>query len=404
MPKDPSMASTAALRKWTLIHDSFARHFGGEPALHSQAPGRVNLIGEHTDYNDGLVLPAAIDRHVRLAVRPNTSRTVRLYSIAFDAFAEFSLDRGERLSGPPWALYVQGVVRELVHREIPLIGMDAVIGGDLAIGAGLSSSAAFELATALALEGVSGRPMPARENVVLCRAAEVEYVGVPCGIMDQFASALCRRGHLLFLDCRPLETHHIPLGKDLVIAVCDTGVRRTLAASPYHVRRRECLEAIDALRGSGRPIQSLRDLTLADLPLLEQLPAPLGRRARHVVTENARVVATARLITGGSLEGLRDLLSASHHSLRDDYEVSCLELDAMVDAAVMAPGCVGARMTGAGFGGAVVALVRRAEQDAFLQAVAADYLRRTGRPGAFFFTDAVDGAAILGPPRSKLLD
>ncbi len=388
--------TSPAPRHWTALEDAFVQQFGGTPTLYVQAPGRVNLIGEHTDYNDGLVLPAAIDRHVRIVARPNDVRLLRLHSLAFAARAAVSLNAVARLPAAGWVAYVQGVVRELTRRGLTLSGIDAVIGGDLAVGAGLSSSAAFELAVALALEQVSGQPVAARDNALLCQAAETEFVGVPCGIMDQFASALGRRGYVLFLDCRSQETHHIPLPQDLIIAVCDTGLRRTLAASAYHVRRQECRAALELLKVRGRAIQSLRDLTPADLPVIEQLPTPLGRRVRHVVAENGRVLETARLLTGGSFEGLRDVFEASHQSLRDDYEVSCPELDAMVDIAAVAPGCVAVRMTGAGFGGAAAALVERAHRHDFAEAVAAQYRQRTGKPGSVFLTEAVEGAAICG--------
>ncbi len=373
----------------------FTERFRGEPALLAQAPGRVNLIGEHTDYNDGLVLPVAIDRHVVIAGRPNGDGRIRLVSSAYEERVEFpAIDPGSATL-PQWARYTQGVAVKMAARGIRPPGLDAAIGADLPIGAGLSSSAALEVASALALEVVAGHPLQPRERALLCRAAEVEFVGVPCGIMDQFAVTLCRRGHALFLDCRSLETHHIPLGRDIVIAVCDTGVARTLAGSAYAQRRSECEQAVAALQAAGMRVQSVRDVSSDDLAAVERLPEPLRRRARHVVTENARVVEAARLLEGGEVEGLRDTFRASHRSLRGDYEVSCPELDAMVDAALDAPGCIAARMTGGGFGGAAVALVRRGRGDVFVAAAAAGYRRRTGRKGRFFLTEAAEGARIL---------
>lgn len=383
------------MTQWDATIHAFTAQFGGQPELLAEAPGRVNLIGEHTDYNDGLVLPVAIDRHVRIAARPNGSDTIRFYAALFQASAEFpALAPGQPfLAG--WTRYPQGVALLLVGRGLRLIGLDAVITGDLPIGSGLSSSAALEVAASLVLEHACGQVLSPRERALLCRIAEVEFVGVPCGIMDQFASALCRRGHALFLDCRSLETHHIPLGPDVVLAVCDTGVRRNLVDSPYALRQQECAQAIEAVRGLGRPITSLRDLALDDLPLIERLPDPLRRRARHVVTENGRVVDTARLLTGGDLDLLREVFLASHLSLQSDYEVSSPELDAMVEAALDAPGCLAARMTGAGFGGSVVALVRRGGEEEFLQRVAAGYQERTGRTGMFFVTEAAEGAHLV---------
>ncbi len=373
----------------------FTERFRDEPALLAQAPGRVNLIGEHTDYNDGLVLPVAIDRHVVIAGRPNGDGRIRLVSSAYEERVEFPATDPASATLPQWARYTQGVAVKMAARGIRLAGLDAAVAADLPIGAGLSSSAALEVASALVLESVAGYALPPRERAVLCRAAEVEFVGVPCGIMDQFAVTLCRRGHALFLDCRSLETHHIPLDSDIVMAVCDTDVARTLAGSAYAQRRSECEQAVAVLQRAGLRVQSLRDVSPDDLAAVERLPDPLRRRARHVVTENARVVEAARLLEGNAFADLRDTFRASHDSLRDDYEVSCPELDAMVDAALEAPGCLAARMTGGGFGGAVIALVRRPEAERFLPATAGGYRRRTGRDGSFFTTEAADGAAVV---------
>lgn len=381
--------------RWGSIIRVFTARFGGTPTLLAQAPGRVNLIGEHTDYNDGLVLPAAIGRYVRIAARPNGSDAIRLYAAAFDQAAEIPAQDPSSPPLPRWARYAQGVARELAGRGIALTGLDAVIDADLPIGSGLSSSAALEVAVSLVLEHTAGVTLPARERAHLCHTAEVEFVGVPCGIMDQFASALCRSGHALFLDCKTLDTHHVPLPSGLIVAVCDTGVRRTLADSAYAVRRQECAAAVQALQAAGQTIHTLRDLTPDDLPLVERLPDPLRLRARHVVTENARVVRTAGVLESGEIDDLGEVFAASHRSLRDDYQVSSPELDAMVEAALDAPGCLAARMTGAGFGGAVVALVRRPEADRFLATVASGYRRRTGREGTFFDAETADGAAVV---------
>jgi len=391
----PNMAGMPDSAPWTAAVELFTRVFGGQPTLIVGAPGRVNLIGEHTDYNDGLVLPAAIDRHVFIAARRNDSGRVRLAATAFEDRVEFPTDDPGRPALPAWARYPQGVAVKLRARGISIHGFDAAIAADLPVGSGLSSSAALEVASALVMETISDHALPPRERALLCRAAEVEFVGVPSGIMDQFASTLCRRGHALFLDCRSLETHHIPLGAMLAIAVCDTGMARVLAGSAYAQRRQECADAVTALQKAGLKIASLRDLTPDDLPRVERLPEPLRRRARHVLTEDARVVETATLLESGQPGGLRDVFFASHRSLRDDYEVSSRELDAMAEAALDAPGCVAARMTGAGFGGAVVALVQRASGDAFLAAAAEGYRRRTGREGRFFLTEAAEGARIL---------
>src|SRR5256886_8944204 len=381
--------------RWTAAVDLFTRVFDAHTTLVAGAPGRVNLIGEHTDYNDGLVLPAAIDRHVFIAARRNDSGRVRLAATASEDGVESPPDVPGGPARPAWARSPQGVAVRLRARGISIHGFDAAIAADLPVGSGLSSSAALEVASALVMEAISDHALPPRERALLCRAAEVEFVGVPSGIMDQFASTLCRRGHALFLDCRSLETHHIPLGATLAIAVCDTGMARVLAGSAYAQRRQECADAVLALQKTGMKIASLRDVTADDLPRVERLPEPLSRRVRHVVTENARVVETATLLESGEPAGLAEVFAASHRSLREDYEVSSRELDAMVDPALASPGCIAARMTGAGFGGAVVALVQRAAADAFLAATAEGFQKRTGRAGRLFMTEAAEGAQLL---------
>lgn len=374
------------------LDDVFARVFGRAPQFRARAPGRVNLIGEHTDYNEGLVLPAAIARYVTIVAAQNGSDGIRLYSTLYDSLVEFPVAAPGAPALPPWARYPQGVAAGLAARGVALQGMDAAIGGDLPIGAGLSSSAALEVATALVLERGAGVTLSPRERARLCYEAEVSFVGVPCGIMDQYASSLSRAGHALFLDCRTLETHHIPLPPEVIIAVCDTGIRRTVGDSAYAARRRDCEAAVRWLQDHGRRVHSLRELSVDDLPDVEAMPAPLRRRVHHVVTENARVIDSARALEGGGISELRDIFLASHRSLRDDFEVSSPELDAMVEAALEAPGCLAARMTGAGFGGAVVALVLREQKDEFLVQAARGYRRHADREGTFFSSDAVAGA------------
>lgn len=371
---------------------SFAMRFGRAPSIVVRAPGRVNLIGEHTDYTGGLVLPAAVARYVTIAAATNESDEVRVYSAVYDSLVQFPASAPATPTLPVWGRYPQGVAVGLAARGIRLRGLDMAIGGDLPIGAGLSSSAALEVASALVLERGSGTGLSPRERALLCHEAESSFVGVPCGIMDQFASSLARAGHALFLDCGTLETHHIPLPGGVVIAVCDTVMRRAVGHSAYADRRRECAEALQWLRVHDRPLASLRDLTVDDLANAGDMPERYARRVRHVVTENVRVIESARALEGGDLAALREIFAASHRSLRDDYEVSSGELDAMVEAAVEAPGCLAARMTGAGFGGAVVALVRRGNEEPFFAETARGYRRRTGREGTFFASDAAEGA------------
>lgn len=392
VPEKASSTRRPNLSRVSFPAGLFRERFGRPPEVLARGPGRVNLIGEHTDYNDGLVLPACIDRHVTIAAAANRDGLLRLHAEAFGETVEIRTDTpgGARLDG--WGRYPQGVAMRLAARGIALCGMDGVIATSLPIGSGLSSSAALEVAVCLALEHAAGVTLAPRERALLCHRAEVEFVGVPCGVMDQFAVSLCRAGHALFLDCRSLETHHIPLPGDVVLAVCDTGVRRSLHGSAYVDRRRECEEAVRLLRARRPEITALRDLAPDDLPLVEALPAPLRNRARHVVTENARVIATARALEGGDAAALAEIFRASHRSLRDDYAVSVPELDAMAEAALASPGCLAARMTGAGFGGAVVALVRAEDQTRFLETVAAGYRARTARTGECFISRVAGGA------------
>ncbi|HET6781060.1 MAG TPA: galactokinase, partial [bacterium] len=310
---------------------TFETVFGGYPDFLIQAPGRVNLIGEHTDYNEGLVLPAAIERHVAIAGRPATGAMIRLHTAAYGETAAIPVVNPAQADVPPWGRYPQGVALELSKR-ISLRALDAAIVSDLPIGSGLSSSAALEVASSLAFEHAAGHSITARERALLCWTSEVEFVGVPCGIMDQFASALSRESRALFIDCRSQDTHHIPLPSNLIIAICDTGAHRALAGSAYAARRRECVEAVAMLQERRRSVQSLRDFTMDDLALVEELPDPPRRRVRHVVTENHRVVQAAQALESGQVGALRDLFLASHQSLRDDYDASTPELDAMVEA------------------------------------------------------------------------
>jgi galactokinase len=371
----------------------FARIFGHGPAVHAQAPGRVNLIGEHTDYTGGLVLPAAIARSVTVAAAVNGTGTMRLYSAAHDSLAELPVAAPATPALPSWARYAQGVAVGLASHGVALHGLDAAFGGDLPIEAGLSSSAAFEAAAALVIAQTAGRHLSPRDLALICHDAEVSFVGVPCGIMDQFACVLARAGHALFLDCRTLETHHIPLPGTLAIGVCDTGVHRALHRSAYSTRYGECAAALRWLQDRGTTIASLRDLTVEDLGETRAMPDTLARRVRHIVTENDRVVHTARALEGGDLAALGEIFEASHRSLRDDYEVGASQLDAMAEAAMGAPGCLAARMTGAGFGGAVVALVRREDAAAFLRGVEVGYRAKGLEPGALFTSEAVSGAS-----------
>lgn len=374
--------------------EAFRERFGGEPEFVVRAPARVNLIGEHTDYNDGYVLPLAIERATWLAGRRTDAATVTLESADFDERREISLpvDRGQEQQGADndgtdWGEYLRGVAWAMRSRYPRLEGWEGVSLSDIPIGAGLSSSASFELAVAGAFAAAGGLNWDARRMSLLCHKAEVEWVGVNCGLMDHLASAEGRADHALLIDCRSLESRPIPLPEGVVVVILDTGKSRTLAGSAYNERRAQCEEAARLLG-----VVSLRD---AAMPGWEnargKMPPLLAKRAKHVISENGRTLRAAKAMEAGDTQLLGELMNKSHESLRADYEVSCRELDAIVAGARAAPGCVGARMTGAGFGGCAVALVREESLEAFLPVVAERYREATGLDAKFYPTRACDG-------------
>lgn len=380
-----------------MIQETFAEIFGCPPAVEVEAPGRVNLIGEHTDYNDGFVLPVAIDRSIKFAACPRRDRRVRVYAVDFEDRVEFSLDALSKDNEHPWSNYLRGVFKFLEAEGHPLKGSDIVFGGNVPREAGLSSSAAVEVgavALAMKLFGLNLSPV---EVVKLARRAENEFVNVPCGIMDQFISALGRKDHALFLDCRDLAYRHVPLRGNVKIIVCNSGVRRALASSEYEIRLQQCRQAVAQLRTTGLEVNSLRDVGLADLeaagPVLAEV---LLKRARHVVSENHRVLEAVKILEKGDLEKFGELMNASHESLRDDYEVSSRELDLLVDLARRQPGVLGARMTGAGFGGCTVNLVRAEAAESFAEAVREGYRRALGFDADIYVCKASDGALGAG--------
>jgi len=372
----------------------FRERFGEDPPLVVQAPGRVNLIGEHTDYNEGFVFPAAIDRWAVLAARPRADETAAVYS-AFHG-EEGCFGTGDPLGkGGTWVDYVMGVVHEFQKLALPVAGFEGVLGGDVPNGAGLSSSAAVEMAIGRALLELGGQEMPAPELALLGQRAENGFVGVNCGIMDQFVSANARAGHALFLDCRDLSFELVPVsGGDTRIVICNSGVTRGLTDSAYNNRRSACEEGASLLAGeAGRDIRALRDVTPADLDAHgSKLPDEILRRCRHVVTENDRTQQAVSCLKAGDTGAFGELMDASHASLRDDYEVSGPELDLLVETARAVPGVLGARMTGAGFGGCTVNLVAVDAVDALVSAVEAQYRPESGSEAEVYVCNPVNGA------------
>jgi galactokinase len=378
----------------SALRAAFVRRFTASPRLFS-APGRVNLIGEHTDYNDGFVLPMAIERRTVVAASPRDDRRIVAVSGGLGETFEFELDRPGAKRRGLWGDYVEGTARELAARGVAINGANLFIESDVPRGAGLSASAALEISVGLALASLaSTAPL---DRVTLARAgqaAEHEYVGTLCGIMDQYIAALGVEGHALFVDCRSLEARRVPLALgDAKLVVCDTTVKHELASSAYNERRAACEEAVRRLQAVLPGITALRDV---DVESFERhaalLPEPVGRRARHVVTENARTVRAAEALAASDFTEFGRLMQGSHVSLRDDYEVSCPEVDLAVDEALAHPGVYGARMTGGGFGGCAIALVRGESAQGLIERVTGALQARFGLTVHAFATGAADGA------------
>lgn len=369
------------------LRQSFKAQFGNTNGMHiAMAPGRVNLLGDYTDINDGYVLPMTVDRGVYLALRERKDSTVRIYSVRYDEMVEYELGRYPSPKAGSWSSYVLGVVEELRLRGLIEQGFEGVVDGDLTLGAGLSSSAALEVATATALQHLTGFSLDAVDMVKLCQHVEHSYANVLCGIMDQFASRIGRKDHALFLDCRSLEYRNIPivLG-DYRIVIVSSGVKRSLATSAYNTRRAECQEAVDCFKKADGSVTALRDVSQAMFDEhADELAGDVRRRCRHVISENARVLDAADLLSRGKLQEFGLLMSASHKSLRDDFEVSCAELDLLTRIAGNTEGALGARMTGAGFGGCTVNLVHDEAIAALVKRLESEYTTRFSlTPGVF---------------------
>jgi galactokinase len=384
---DPGMLRRARAR--------FDERFGASTERRvAVAPGRVNLIGEHTDYNDGFVLPMAIGRAAVAVFRRRRDRVLRAHSLAVDDTQERPLDALAAPGGSDWMSYVAGVAWAFQAEGLPACGLDLVVDGDVPIGAGLSSSAALELATARALAAAAGVPWDPVRMAKLAQLAENRYVGMNCGIMDQFASAACEQGNALLLDCRSLETRPVPVPAQAAVVVMDTGARRELAGSAYNDRRAACERVVAELARRRPGVRALRDLAQ-----LEAARGGLDRvdfeRASHVVPENRRPLELADAFASGDLSRAGRLMNESHFSLRDRYEVSSEELDLITEIARRQPSCYGARMTGAGFGGCAVALVDASAVDTFSASVLPAYRERIDLPAALYACRPAAGARLL---------
>jgi galactokinase len=375
------------------LRAEFRRLYGGEPEVF-RAPGRVNLIGDHTDYNDGLVMPMALEFGTYVAVSAHDDQRVRIRSRNFDESVEFRLSEIRAPQSGHWSNYVRGVAGVLLAEGIPLRGADLLIDSNVPIGAGLSSSAAIEVASALAFLASAGASMEMIKVALVSQRAEHEYVDTMCGIMDQFISCFGQANRALMLDCRSLEYEALLVPEEVRVVVCNTKVKHDHASGSYNDRRRDCEAGVRTMRAHGLPdIRALRDVSMRDLDgCREWLPETVYRRCRHVITENARVAAASAALKTQDLKSFGELMYESHASLRDDYEVSCKELDVMVKIARGLPGVYGARMTGGGFGGCTVNFVPAPAVQDFVAMVEREYARITGVTPEVYVCVPGDGA------------
>jgi galactokinase len=372
------------------LQQLFRGLYASEPRLFS-APGRVNLIGEHTDYNEGFVMPFAINMDTVVAASVRSDRVVTVFSQNVNQSAEFDLDQPPSPKG--WSRYVEGVARVLESRGKRLSGANLVLQSDLPFGAGLSSSAALEVSVAIAFLALSGYEMQATDLALAAQEAEHVYGGVNSGIMDHLTALEARRENALLIDCRSLQITYIPLDPAVVVVICDSGVKHVLASSEYNIRRAECETAVRLLAPKIPDLGALRDLTLEDLGRFAHLlPEVIRRRCRHVVTENARTLFAAAALRAGDVSEAGRLMWLSHASLRDDYEVSSPEQNLLVEIASNVDGVLGSRMTGGGFGGCTVTLLRPQALDSLRGAVIKQFGEAFGRLPEVYLTTACDGA------------
>lgn len=393
------MSPDADTRLKDLQH-TYHSTFGEQPQFVVRAPGRVNLIGEHTDYNEGFVLPAAIDREMMIAASPTIDNQVHVYSDEYKQQDNFSLDAIEKSATHPWSDYLRGTLATLQEKGHKLVGFKAALSGNVPQGAGLSSSAAYEVAVATLVSKMCALNIPGKDVALLAQKAENEFIGVKCGIMDQFISALGQPDAALFIDCRSLDYRAVPLQLSkhgLSIVITNSGVRRGLVDSEYNARRQECMQGTELLSGLlKRKLNSLRDVSEPEFRAHEKsLPPVVAQRCRHVITENGRVERAVQSLEAGNLNTFGVLMNQSHASLRDDFQVSCKELDALVNLTQKHPGVLGARMTGAGFGGCTVAIMDANSVGSFQKEVIPDYEKESGRQAEVYVCRAVAGAGLV---------
>jgi galactokinase len=374
------------------LADLFEQEFHAEAQLF-RAPGRVNLIGEHTDYNDGFVLPSAIGFYTHVAASPRDDHKLVLRSTEYSGTFEFDVSNLPLQKQGTWCDYVLGVAQQFTQKCGHLLGANLLVRGKVPVGSGLSSSAALEVASALALQSLNESELPLKQIAQLCQRAENEFVGARVGIMDQFVSCFGKEGRAVLIDCRSLDYELVPVPADLRFVICNTMVKHENSGGEYNRRREQCELGVHLLSKVYPAITALRDVSADQLTAHEsELPPLVYRRCLHVVRENERTLQVARLLESGDLASVGTLMHASHESLRDLYEVSCSELDAMVEAAEGLPGYIGGRMTGGGFGGCTINLVEGDKAQTFADAITARYKGRTGVDADVYLCSAADGA------------
>jgi len=393
----PIRGTTYMTERIARLRDGFQRLYGTAPSVLVKGPGRVDLMGIHTDYNDGFVLPIAVNVDVMALGRLRNDRKVRVYSANFDKAAEFDLDNVEYDSAQKWSNYVRGVAKFIQEKGIELRGANIALHGNVPLGSGLSSSAALEMATGVLFQALTGFKMSGPDMALVGQAAENKFVGVSTGIMDQFVSRNGQKDHALFLDCRSLAFEQLPLDTSKVkVVVCNTMKQRGLVDSEYGLRRSQCEEAVRLFQQWIPNVKALRDVTCTDLQEYgDRLPSNVYKRADHIISENERGLRCREVLASGGLEEFGELMNASHDSARDSYEVSCPELEAMVEVTRAAPGSLCGRLAGAGFGGCTVSLVMDASVPDFVDTVKREYQKKTGLAPELYVCTSEDGARVV---------
>ncbi|MDP3509064.1 MAG: galactokinase [Candidatus Melainabacteria bacterium] len=394
------MSASVPDNRLITLRERFAKEFGGEPQIVVRAPGRVNLIGEHTDYNDGLVFPVALDRDIMIAARAIDGDFIEIFSEDYKQKDRFSIADIIKTEEKPWSNYVRGTAAVLLKHGYKFGGFEAVSSGNVPQGAGLSSSAAYEVAVCYLINALSNLSLSKKQIALFAQEAENSFVGVNCGIMDQFISAFGETDSGLLIDCRTLDFKPITLNlksRELALVVVHSGVQRGLVDSEYNERRRQCAEGVQLLaKHLNREVKSLREIEEHELDeCAMSLPEIIFRRCRHVISENARVSATVEAFETGDLARVGKLLEASHQSLRQDFEVSCAPVDILVELTANHPGVIGARMTGGGFGGCIVALMEKAAVPSYTTSVPSEYLKQTGLTATVYDCQAACGASTV---------